>query len=162
MPYSWSEVSLDGPRHLTLRPHRSLGPQGFAAFIALTALLLAVPLLALMGGPALWFVLAFAIPAVWAVWTALRRNVRDGLLTEELTLTRDEARLTRRAPGGTEQTWTANPYWVRVTLYPTEGPVPEYLTLTGGDREVELGSFLSPDERQRLATELRDVLASLH
>ena len=119
-----------------------------------------MPLLALTGQPALWFVLAFAAPAVWAVWTALRRNARDLRLSEELIVTRNEARLTRRAPDGTEQVWTANPYWVRVTLYPTEGPVPAYLTLNGNDREVELGAFLTPEERRALVAELRAALAA--
>lgn len=160
MPYRWTSPDT-ASRCLTLTPHRAMGPRGFAAFIALTALLLAVPLLALTGQPALWFVLAFAVPAVWGIWSALRRNQRDLTLSETLTLTRDEARLTRRAPDGSEQVWTANPYWVRVTLYPTEGPVPDYLTLRGNDREVELGAFLAPDERRALAGELREELARL-
>lgn len=159
MPYSWSDA--DGARHLNLRPHRALGRHGFVVFIALTALFLAVPLLALTGQPALWFVLAFALPSVAAIWIALRRNDRALQLTEELVLTPAEVRLTRRTPGAPERTWTANPYWVRVTLYPTEGPVPDYLTLHGNDREVELGAFLTPDERRALAGELRTRLAGL-
>ncbi|MCX8507650.1 MAG: DUF2244 domain-containing protein, partial [Rhodobacteraceae bacterium] len=139
----------------------ALGQRGFVTFIALTALLLALPLLALVGNSALWVVFAFIAPTVWAIWTALRRNSRDLGLTEELLLTRSEARLVRRTADGEERVWSANPYWLRVTLYPTEGPVADYLTLTGGDREVELGAFLAPEERKALAAELRAVLAAL-
>lgn len=162
MPYAWMIDPDDATRRrLHLSPHRSLSPHGFVTFFAASALLLALPILALLGQPALWFVLAFAAIAIWATWAALRRNDRDLSITEELVLSRDEARLTRRAADGSQRLWTANPYWVRVILYPTEGPVPDYLTLNGNDREVELGAFLTPEERKELAGELRAALAAL-
>ena len=34
------------------------------------------------------------------------------------------------------------------------GPVPDYLTLAGGGREVEIGAFLTPEERRHLEDEL--------
>jgi uncharacterized membrane protein len=169
MPYEWTtgfeapeeSGALPFARTLVVRPHRSLGDRGFALFITATACLLALPILALLGTPALWVILVFVLAALAAIWLALRRNQRDLALTETLTLSRDEARLTRRAPDGSEQVWMANPHWVRVILYPTEGPVPDYLTLKGGDREVELGAFLTPEERRALAGELRTELARL-
>ena len=39
--------------------------------------------------------------------------------------------------------------------------MPQYLTLKGGPREVELGAFLSEEERLALRRELTDRLASL-
>jgi uncharacterized membrane protein len=50
---------------------------------------------------------------------------------------------------------------VRVTLRDKGGPVEKYLTLRGSDREVELGAFLSPEERETLHAELTRVLAGL-
>jgi uncharacterized membrane protein len=49
---------------------------------------------------------------------------------------------------------------VQVQLYPTGGPVPQYLTLKGGGREVELGAFLSEDERRTLKDDLHRRLAN--
>lgn len=159
MPYEWTEAH--GAALLRLRPHRSLPARGFVTFIAATALMLLLPLLALLGTVLLWGILPFVLMAVGGVWWALSRNTRDAALTEELRLASDQITLVRRTPDGKEKRWQANPYWVTVRLYPTGGPVPDYLTLKGDGREVELGAFLSEEERQTLAVELRERLAQL-
>ena len=98
------------------------------------------------------FVLVIAL-----TWAMIERSYRDGDLIEELRLTRERMRLVRRDPDGRSRHWEANPYWVRVRLHP-RGPVENYLTLAGGPREVELGAFLSPDERAALKDELDRAL----
>ncbi|MCB1513056.1 MAG: DUF2244 domain-containing protein [Hyphomicrobiaceae bacterium] len=42
-----------------------------------------------------------------------------------------------------------------------DGPVEDYLTLAAQGREVELGAFLTPEERRELDRELRHRLAAL-
>lgn len=149
------------PDRLLLWPHRSLSRQGFVWFIAATALLMTVPLLVHLGNPTLWVLLPFAIGAVWGVWFALRKNGRDRDIVEDLRLSHETIVLVRHGPKGKRQEWRADPYWVRVTLHPTGGPVPNYLTLKGQGREVELGAFLSEEERVALGADLKDRLASL-
>lgn len=161
MPYRWSDPAPDGTCTLTLWPHRSLTTQGFVTFIAATATLIAIPLLALIGTPALWIIFGFMAASLGAVWAALTRNHRDRTLSERLTLTATEIALIHHNPDGSQQNWSAKPYWTRVTLYPATGPVPDYLTLKAQDREVELGRFLTPPERTTLATDLRTRLATL-
>ena len=159
MPYNWDHPASAPPAaRLVLWPHRSLPPQGFAAFILITFALLMIPVLGLLGRAELWGILPFTLGALWLTWALLRRNYRDGALTETLTLDRDHAELIRLDPGGQRRTWQANPYWIRVVQHP-DGPVENYLTLTGGDREVEIGAFLSPDERARLKPEIEAALA---
>ena len=68
---------------------------------------------------------------------------------------------TRHGPRGKRQDWQANPHWVRLMLHPTGGPVPHYLTLAGNGREVELGAFLSEDERLILKDDLQRRLNAL-
>lgn len=160
MPYHWTYPRPETHK-LTLWPHRSLSTSGFVWFVGLTAALLALPLLGTLGTPILWGLLPFLAAAVGGVWWAIRRNTRDAALNEVLTLTHDEAKLVRTDPKGATKTWCTNPYWVRVKLYETGGPVEKYLTLTGGDREVEIGSFLSPEERVNLRYDLEKELALL-
>lgn len=160
MPYRWLPSS--GPEtRLRLWPHRTMTPTGFAGFVGITAALMALPMLALLGTPALWGVLGFAVLAMGGVWAALRRSEADRTITEDLTLTPDRITLVRSGPRGRRQAWEANPYWVRVVLHPKAGPVPNYVTLQGGPREVELGAFLSEDERVALQGEVQAALARL-
>ena len=159
MPYSWDRPA-EGPARLTLWPHRSLPRSGFAAFILATFALLMVPVLALLGRAALWVLLPYVLGALWLTFALIRRNYRDGGVTETLTLDRSRAELIRLDPGGQRRIWTANPFWVRVVQH-SDGPVEHYLTLRGGDREVEIGAFLSPEERARLKPEIESALAGL-
>jgi uncharacterized membrane protein len=160
MPYEWLPPK-DGADRLHLWPHRSLTQQGFVWFVGLTAALIAVPLFGVIGSPVLWALLPFLLGTIWAIWFALRKNGRDRDIVEDLTLSRDLISLVRHGPRGQRQDWQANPYWLRVTLHETGGPVPNYLTLKGDGREVELGAFLSEDERIALRDELQTRLLSL-
>lgn len=146
---------------LALWPHQSMTAPGFAAFIGATAGLLALPLLGLLGTGVGWVLMGFLLAGLAAVWTALRANQRARAMREDLALWPDRIRLAHHRPGRAPLTWEDNPYWVRVRLTPAGGPVENYLTLKGHDREVELGAFLSPEERVTLASDLRDALARL-
>lgn len=155
MPYRWTDEPTR--RALTLWPHQSMTESGFAAFIGATALLFLFPLFAVLGSPILWVLLAFFAIAVAAVWTAIMRNRSDRKIEERLTLQGDEVHLAHQPPKGPVLEWTANPHWVRVEMV-KDGPVENYLTLTGGPRVVEIGRFLTPEERADLYGELTRAL----
>jgi uncharacterized membrane protein len=164
MPYRWTDPSPapDAPlAELQLWPYRSLPPTGFVTFFAITAALLAVPLLAIIGSPVLWGVLPFVIATFAAMWWGLKRSWADRTVVEQLCLWSDRITLTRDGPHQDRKEWEANPHWVRVTIYPKGGPVENYLTLTGAGREVEIGAFLSEEERLTLRQELDTALATL-
>ena len=160
MPYEWLP-SDGGEDRLHLWPHRSLDQRGFVWFVGLTAALIAVPLLGILGSPVVWALLPFLLTAIWAIWFALRKNGRDRDIVEDLRLGRERITLVRHGPRGLRQDWEANPYWLRVSLHETGGPVPNYLTLKGEGREVELGAFLSEEERVALRAELQSRLHAL-
>ncbi len=147
-----AETSPKGtPRlRLILTPYKSLTPEGFVWFIGVTAALISMPLLSILGTSVFWALLPFLIAAIWGIWAALKRSWRDMDLYEEVTVWDDLIRIERHEPKRDVKDWEANPYWVRATLHTKGGPVPNYLTLNGGAREVELGRFLTPLERVEL------------
>ncbi len=140
-----------------LWPHQSLPPQGYARFIGVTALLIALPLLSFAGSIVFWGLLPFLLLVLFGLKYALDRNRRDAQVIEVLTLDANEARLERRNANGTQQSWQCNRYWVTVELHTSDGPVPNYVTLRGAGREVEIGAFLSEEERKALYDELKRV-----
>ena len=140
---------------LSLRPHRSLPVSGFQWVIVIVAIGLAIPLIPFLGTPFAWALLPYLLISLLALYFALMRSYRDGELHEELRLWRDLITLERFEPRGRVQRWHANPYWVTPQLYP-QGKPENYLTLKGNGREVELGAFLSPEER----VSLRDRIAA--
>ena len=131
--------------------------QGFAWFIGTTAALFSLPLLAILGSPTVWILLAFMLLAVCGIWRALMANRAHRQIHEELTLSPDRVRLEHRLPKRPPKTWDAAPSWITVHLS-QEGPVEDYLTLRGGGREVELGAFLTPAERKDLYAELQRLI----
>lgn len=145
---------------LTLWPHRSLSPRGFRIVLGIVAAGLAVPLLPLAGTPAAWGLAPFLLAALLALWFAIRRSYADGRLTEELRLWPDLITVERREPRGVVRRWHANPHWVRLRLF-ENARIEKYLTLTGNGREIELGAFLSPEEREALYRDLRRALYAL-
>jgi uncharacterized membrane protein len=171
MPYEWLVNQSSAPEQsgadsiptgptaeLHLWPYRSLPRRGFVWFIAITVAMISLPVIGLIGSPLLWALLPFPIAAVAGIWWAIERSYSDGAVREELRLWPDRISLTRHSPRKQTQFWEANPHWVQVELYPSLGPVEQYVTLRGAGREVEIGAFLSVDERKALYADLSDRL----
>lgn len=154
MPYDWKTSSETAARELHLWPHQSLQPRGFAGFILITFALSLMPLFAVMGSVVLWGLLPFMLAALAGIWFALTRSRKDAQILEVLTLSDDRAHLLRRNPRGDVQEWDCNRYWAKPTIHEKDGPVPYYVTLSGNGREVEIGAFLSEEERVTLFDEL--------
>lgn len=126
--------------------------------MGITAAMVTLPLVAVLGSIALWGLLPFVVVAVTCVWWAIERNDKDLAVNERLRVDRSTLSLTRHNPRGPDQFWECQTYWARLQMHPTGGPVPHYLTFRGNGREVELGAFLSEEERRELYGELQDRL----
>ena len=161
MPYRWNtqQYNTSGMLCLELWPHNSLPKKGFAGFILATFCLTLIPLLALTGTILFWGLLPFMMIALWGIWLALQKSYKRNQILERLQFGATQLELTRANPSGEIQSWECEGYWSRAHLYPKEGPVPNYVTLNGNGREVEIGAFLSEDERRSLYDELRTALA---
>ncbi len=89
------------------------------------------------------------------MWYFLERSYADGALTEVLSLWSDRIELIRTNPRGRRnRTGTPTRTGFGWRCAPEGGPVESYLTLKGNGREVELGAFLTPEER----VDLHDML----
>ena len=159
MPYKWS--STTNSRRLTLWPWRSLPRRGFAAIIMFAFLFITVPLYGLLGTAFFWGLLPFGMLALAGLWWAFQHTYRTAEMLEILSITAQETHLLHQPHKGAVLEWRCNTYWVRAAFHPTGGPVPHYITLSGNGREVELGRFLSEDERIRLIGELEKALGEM-
>ena len=141
---------------LTLRPRRTLTARQFHVLFVVIALPVAVvsgysfamgnayaPLFALLD----LVIVAVALRWVWRSGDRYERILVDGSHVE-----------VRRSPDDAA-VFIAHPYWVRVRAE-GEREAPEHLRLASQGREVEIGSFLPPDERGALAERLKAMLAA--
>lgn len=117
-----------------------------------------IPLLAMLGSVVLWGLLPFLLITVLGLWLAIQSNYRARSVFEVLTLSGTQAHLVHHDPGKEPQVWHCNRYWARPEMHAHGGPVPNYVTLTGDGREVEIGAFLSEDERIALYDDLKQKL----
>lgn len=155
MPYEWTTPPNATTQELRLWPYQSLPARGFAAVVLITFTMILIPTLPLLGTVVMWGLLPFVLGAVWALYFALQHNHKSRQIEEVLTLDTDTARLIHTTPKGEVKEWQDNRYWTTVIKYDDEGPVPHYITLRGHGREVEIGSFLSEEERIALFEDLQ-------
>ncbi|WP_170381507.1 DUF2244 domain-containing protein [Ruegeria atlantica] len=153
MPYQWTQTS-ETEQQLRLWPHNSLPRRGAMIVIFSVFLFGLIPLLAMLGSVILWGLLPFLLLTVLGLWLAIQSNYRARSVFEVLTLSGTRARLIHQSPGRDKQEWSCDRYWARPEMHENDGPVPHYVTLIGDGREVEIGAFLSEEERIALYDEL--------
>jgi len=141
-----------------LTPHRSLSPRGFAI------------LMGTMGLIGFAFGAGFILLGAWPIfgfcgvewllfYVLFRLNYRGALLQERVRLTPESLTIERKDPRGRIQSWSFQPYWLRIEM--DDPPVHESeLALASHGRRLTIGSFLSPPERCQLAKALSAALAS--
>ncbi len=157
MPYQWNQTS-GSELELRLWPHNSLPPRWAVRVVLSVFLFGLIPLMAVLGSALLWGLLPFLLLTVLGLWLALQSNYRSRSVFEVFTLTGTQARLVHHHPGRGQQEWTCNRFWARPAMHKQGGPVPNYVTLTGDGREVEIGAFLTEEERIALFDDLTKKL----
>jgi len=137
----------------SLRPHRSLPPDGFKWLIrGVVAANLVIGLPLYMLGA--WPVVGFMGLDVALLWWLFQRNYFDARRSETLVLTDRELVIDRVAPDGEREQHRLDAYWLKVE----QG---ERLVVTSRGNRVVIGRFLAPDARREVAEQLQAALARL-
>jgi uncharacterized membrane protein len=138
----------------SLKPYRSLSADGFRIVMlgAVAAnFVIGLPLF-LMGA---WPVFGFMGLDVFLLWWLFQRSYFDAKRTETLTLTDHDLVVVRIAPDGEREELRLDAYWLKVEV--TE----ERLVVASRGNRAVIGRFLGPDERLRVAEQLKAAIADM-
>ncbi|MEM9723916.1 MAG: DUF2244 domain-containing protein [Pseudomonadota bacterium] len=146
------------PLHLTLWPHRSMRRHNLRWVMMGAGGGMMIPVVPLIGSKAIYVIGPFVLAYLGLLYGMMALTYRSGRVRETVSLWADRLRVERVDPDGTVKIWEANPCWVRLELLQTRR-VEDYLVLSSAGRSIELGAFLTPQERRDLAERLQLGLA---
>ncbi len=134
----------------TLRPHRSLGPEGLAMLMALVggACLIASLVFWSLGA---WPVVGFLGLDIAIVWFAFSHNLRAARAFEVVTVSRTALTIRKVAPGGRVREIRINPLWARLEVTDRGKDGVGAITVRAREKVVPVGVFLNRDERKSFA-----------
>ncbi len=149
---AWSEWHAEW----LMRRRELLTPQQlFLSYVALCALSLLIAALIWQVGAA--YVLPFALVELTVLGVALLFHARHATDLEFIGLRPDLIRV-ERSRGGRVERLEFNPRWMRVEPQRHDGSL---IRLSGQGRSVDVGQFVRPEWRRRLADEFRWALRQL-
>ena len=143
-----------------IRPHRSLGPDGFRLVMTLCCLATvgaSAPFLVL----GLWPVGGFFGLDLIALYIAFRVNYRRGESFEEVILIPLELLFRRVTHRGEQREWRFNPLWTKLDRENDEDYGLQKLALVSRGERLVIAGDLSPPERESLADALGKALAEV-
>lgn len=147
---------------LTLWPNRSMSKKDFYTLMIVLSGTMMIPVIPFIGSKTILLVLPFSLGTLSLLFFSVMYNYRAGRLHERITIWSDLIEVQRYEVNGRKKKWSGNPYWTKVKLYEENEKVENYLTLSGSGREVELGSFLAPNERVELKQKIDKIIKEIH
>ncbi|WMT87005.1 DUF2244 domain-containing protein [Pelagibacterium sp. 26DY04] len=133
-----------------LTPHRSLSPQGIRFVVAFTAIMASIPGIAFFAMGAWPVVGLLGFDVVLLTW-ALTASYADKDAFEEITLWPDALDIRRVNRKGRETSFSFNPFAVRFSVVRDGEDRVIALKIETRDGEVEIGKFLTPDDKASFA-----------
>ncbi|WP_210497369.1 DUF2244 domain-containing protein [Microvirga antarctica] len=143
-----------------IRPHRSLGPQGFRVLMMLlcvASIVVSLPFVIL----GFWPVVGFFGLDFLGLYIAFRVSYRQGLAFEVLELTPVRLLLRKVDPRGVAREWLFNPLWTRLDRQDDADFGLQRLALSSRGQEVVIARDLSPPERESFAEAFSRALAEV-
>ena len=143
-----------------IRPHRSLGRDGFRVVMTLCCLAMvgaSIPFIVL----GFWPVGGFFGLDLIALYVAFRVNYRRAESFEEVVLTPLELLFRRVTHRGERREWRFNPLWTKLDRESDEDFGLQKLALVSRGERLVIAGDLSPPERESLADALGKALADV-
>ena len=156
---NWEEKKERPFLRMRLVPNRSLDSYGTKVVFALIACGFLLPIIPFIGSPIGTTLTIFSGLTFYLFLTLLQKNFQQGNTFEEILILKNKIIVVHKEKNKEQKTWEGNPYWTRVHLDFNNPKLKNYLTLTGKGRHIELGAFLSPDERAELRDKIQNALA---
>ena len=142
-----------------LTPHRSLGRTGFLVLMgALVAGWVFTGIVFLSQGA--WPVFGFFGLDVLLVYIAFRLNYRAARAHEIVQVSRTDVDIRQVAPSGRMREHHFNPFWARFNVARHDEIGITSMVVEGQGRQVPIGSFLNPDDRDSFAKAFGQALAT--
>src|SRR5690606_28881408 len=130
-----------------LTPHRSLGRTGFLVLMGVVALMwLGTGAFFLSLGA--WPVFGFFGLDVLLLYVAFRLNYRAARVREEVSVSRTALDILKVAPSGRSQAYRFNPFWTKFRVARHEEIGITAMAVEGEGRQVPIGAFLNPDDKE--------------
>jgi len=148
-------------QRIELAPNCSLKPSGAILFFVATCLFsLGLAMFFVLQG--FWPVLPFWALEMLALGLALQASMRQGKYTQTVTITDSQVRLVTRTRRGEAKQEFAR-HWAKVRLRsPLRRNGLSRLTIESRGRVYEVGSFLTEEDRCRLAGRLRCLVGGMN
>ena len=142
-----------------LVPYRSLSRNGFVAlmvFVGVTCFASGILFMAVGA----WPVLGFMALDVLIVWAAFAVNYRSARRYEEVAIWPHDLVVRQVSPAGRISEHRFNPFWTRFNVDRHEEFGITRMFLQASGRELDIGGFLNPDDREIFARAFGRALAS--
>ena len=158
-----NQIESQPLERLTIWPHRSLSPKGFAIVIGvLAALLFIIGLGFFLAGA--WPVIGFLGLELLVVWGAFKLNYRAAKIRETIETTKETLTVEHKDQHGKTAVSKYPIGWLRVQLIPPVTPEPaaryrQRVILSSHGIETEIGAFLHPSEKTKLQREIDGMLS---
>ena len=145
--------------NVILTQHRSLSRNGFIALMVFVIFSCAMSGIFFLVAGAWPVLIAMGLDAL-AIWIAFKINYRAARGYEEVTLSPHQLLVRKVAPNGKTSEHKFNPFWVKFLVDKHEEFGVVAMKLREKGRELELGAFLNPDDRNSFASAFKSALAN--
>ncbi|MCB1461219.1 MAG: DUF2244 domain-containing protein [Nitratireductor sp.] len=141
-----------------LTPYRSLGPAGFFTVMAVIGITWFVAGMLFMAIGA-WPIVGFFGLDFLIVWLAFKMNYRAARAFEDIAVWPHDLLVRQVSPRGKITEHRFNPFWTRFEVVRHHEFGITHMALAGKGRELAIGSFLNPDDRESFAQAFSSALA---